>query len=109
MNTKVEKWMRDIREYIAAEYGQVSPAWEFQLELFKQNLEQYFTIKDILDTTGYFDSQRGLKNPLISSLKDLNAIILKQASMFGLNVMSRSKIKLEKSDDTEDFIESLTK
>lgn len=106
---KIEKWMKSIREYLTTEFGGIPEAYEFQLELFKENLEQYFEIKQILNITGYFDREKNLKNPLISSLKDLNAIILKQASMFGLNTWSRSKIKLEKSDDTDDFIDSLTK
>lgn len=106
---KVEKWMKDIRTYLTKEYGRIPEAYEFQLELFKENLEQYFEIQDIVKSTGYYNSEKGLKNPLLSTLKDLNAIILKQGTMFGLNVWSKSKIKFAEEDNTEDFIDSLTK
>lgn len=106
---KVEAWMQAIETYLTKEYGEIPEAYRFQLELFKENLIQYFEIKDILNTVGYYDYARGLKNPLLSTLKDLNAIILKQGTMFGLNVWSKSKIKFDAEDNTDDFIDSLTK
>lgn len=106
---KVNKWMQAIETYLTKEYGCIPEAYQFQLELFKENLLQYFEVKDILNKTGYYDYNKGLKNPLLSTLKDLNAIILKQGTMFGLNVWAKSKIKLTEEDNSDEFIDSLTK
>lgn len=105
---KVEKWMEAIEAYLTKEYTAIPDAYRFQLELFKENLKQYFEIKDLLAVTGYYNAEKGLKNPLLSTMKDLNAIILKQASMFGLNYWSKSKIKVTEEDDTDSFIDKLT-
>ena len=106
---KVEKYMTEIRQYITSEYGNIPAGYNFQLDLLKENLELYFEVKDHLNRTGIFDMNRGLKNPLLSTLKDLSAIIYKIASGFGLSVLAKSKIKMPETDDSLDFIDSLTK
>jgi hypothetical protein len=42
-------------------------------------------------------------------MKDLQATILKQMQHFGLSPYANAKIKLTESDETEDFIEELTR
>lgn len=101
--------MTEIREYITSEYGEIPAGFNFQLDLLKENLELYFIVKDNLDRTGIFDMNKGIKNPLLSTLKDLSATIYKIASGFGLNVLAKSKIKMPEPDNSSDFIESLTK
>lgn len=106
---KVDGYMKAVEEYLIKEYGAIPDAYRFQLDLFKENLLQYFEIKDIVSSTGYYDYIKGMKNPLLSTLKDLNAIILKQGTMFGLNVWAKSKIKITEEDNTDEFIDALTK
>lgn len=109
IDSKISKYRAYIEKYLTKEFGEIPLAYEFQLDLFFDNLIQYYHIKAIVADTGIYDSETGRKNPLLSTQKDLQALILKQGQMFGLNFWSKSKIKMGETDDTEDFIGGLLK
>lgn len=110
MNKKeIQKYIEDVREYLADKYGQVFPQWEGIIFLLQDNLELYLQCRKSIKDEGIFDSNTYKKNPLLSTCKDLQATIIKQIQHLGLSPYALSKIKIGEEDDTEDFVESLLK
>lgn len=101
--------MIGVREYLSTKYGEIPPQWETMLALLQDNLELYAQCKKSVEQNGIFDSSDYKKNPLLSTMKDLQATIFKQIQHLGLSPYAESKIRQSGEDDTEDFIESLTK
>ena len=97
----VDSIMESIEEYLTEKYGKIEPQWELTLFLLRDNIEQYLEYKKVLKETGVFDKDTYKKNPLISSLKDLNASILKYVAQLGISPYSSTKIG-NLADDTSD-------
>lgn len=76
--------------------------------MLEDELNLYSRMKRELDMTGILN-EKGFKNPLISSLKDSKALILKMVQQLGSSPWAKSKIKADEEDDTDDFIDGLTK
>ena len=102
----VKKYMKEVREYLTQKYGDIPLAFESSLFMLQENLEDYILYKEQIAKT-YIIDQDGKKNPLISSVKDLEACIMKIWQHLGLTVYSQSKIKNTEEDTTEDFIDGL--
>ena len=108
MNKKeIQKYIEDVRKYLADKYGQVFPQWEAMIFLLQDNLELYLQCRKSIKDEGIFDSNTYKKNPLLSTCKDLQATIIKQIQHLGLSPYSVSKIKIGEDDDTDDFIDAL--
>lgn len=106
MTTK--QYIQNIRDYLVEEYGAVKPEWELTLILLQNTIERYNRVAKIIDKEGIYDSTRGVKNPLLSTEKDLLATILKLTQKIGCSPWDASKIKNSPEDDTESFLDSLT-
>jgi phage terminase small subunit len=106
---KVQKYMNYVCEFLTKKYGKVTTAWEFQISLMADQLEMYYEISKVIKETGLYNAQNMVKNPLISSLKDCTATLVKQAQQFGLSPWAESKMKDTEKDDSENFIDNLTK
>nr|DAQ27514.1 MAG TPA: terminase small subunit [Caudoviricetes sp.]DAU06753.1 MAG TPA: terminase small subunit [Caudoviricetes sp.] len=109
MNKKTKEYILDVRNYLTKLHGEVKAEWEAPLELLADNMELYKQCQESIKQNGIFDPTTGKKNPLLSTMKDLQATILKQMQHFGLSPYANAKIKLTESDETEDFIEELTR
>lgn len=105
---KVDKYMNGIRGYLNTAYGAIDPSWELTLELLEDNLYQYFEYKNIIKQAGVFNFETYRKNPLISTLKDIQATIIKQVLNLGLSPYAKAKIKITEDDNSDEFINSLT-
>lgn len=109
MKTKTKKQIDSIRKYLEDRYGEVNPEWEMTLSLLADNLDLYEDCKKAVDLHGIYDSITQKKNPLLATMKDLQATILKQQQKLGITPYDAAKIKDQvEEDDEEDFIESLT-
>lgn len=102
-------YLLSVESFLIAKYGVLKPEWDIILYLIADNLDLYNECKKSVKQNGLFDSNTGKKNPLLTTMKDLQATILKQIQHLGLSPYAISKIKMEESDDTDDFIEDLTK
>lgn len=110
MNKKeITKYIEDVRKYLTEKYGEVYPQWEAIIFLLQDNLELYFQCKKSVKDNGIFDSETYKKNPLLSTMKDITATIIKQIQHLGLSPYAVGRIKVDEEDDTEDFVESLVK
>lgn len=102
----IKKYMKEVREYLTQKYGEIPLAFESSLFMLQENLEDYILYKEQIAKTYIIDAD-GKKNPLISSVKDLESCIMKIWQHLGLTVYSQSKIKNTEEDTTSDFIEDL--
>lgn len=92
----------DIRTYLVKRFGAVQPEWELNLALLADNIDLYKSCKKAIDESGIYDAERWVKNPLLSTIKDLQATISKQIQHFGLSPYSACKINtLDDSSDAE--------
>lgn len=103
------KAVEAVREYLTSKYGEVKPEWEIIISLLADNIELYKECRESIKENGIYDIETGKKNPLLTTVKDLQATIMKQIQHLGLSPYAVSKIKDAIDDDTEDYIESLTK
>ena len=103
-----KKTMKQVENYLIEKYGTIQEQWELTLKLMADNLDLLQECKDSVKQNGIYSTSRGLKNPLISTIKDINATLLKLAQQLGITPWSESKIKAIDEDSTEDFIDALT-
>lgn len=102
-----KKKMKYVEAYLISTYGEVKDEWTSTLTLLADNLDLYDSCMDSLNNTGLFDKVTWRKNPLLSTVKDIQATILKLIQHLGISPYSHSKIRITPEDDTDDFLESL--
>lgn len=105
---KTKDLVGKIKDYLNNKYGAISPEWELCLGLLEDNIELYQKCQVSVNTYGLYDASTGKKNPLLTTMKDLQATILKEIQHLGLTPYAASKIKDAIEDDTDDFIDDLT-
>lgn len=106
---QTKEYMQTVEAYLIAKYGAVQSEWESVLFLLAENLDLFIECKKAVKQFGIYDASTGRKNGLLTTMKDLQATIMKQVQHLGLSPYSASKIKQDAEDDNEDFIEALTK
>lgn len=104
---EIKEYIQSVEDYLHDKYGHVNDEWKAILYLLKDNLTLYEECKESIKENGIYDKQSGRKNPLLSTMKDLQATILKQVQHLGLSPYASSKIKQEENDDSDDFINNL--
>lgn len=107
MKTKTKKLIVSIENYLIEKYGKVSPEWQLSLQMLQDNIDLYKECQKNIEQYGIYDPNTGRKHPLISTMKDLQAVILKIVQQFGLSPWSASKILDSDADSETDFIDSL--
>ena len=103
-----KKYLKAVAEYLTNKYGELPAQWEQLIYLLGDNIDLYNQCKESVEQNGIFDPTTGKKNPLLSTMKDLQATIIKQVQHFGLSPYAVSKIKIGEEDSTDDLIEALT-
>lgn len=106
---KTREYLQSVESFLINKYGSISEEWSAILFLLADNLDLYEDCKKSVKENGLYDSNTGKKNPLLCTMKDLQATIHKQIQHLGLSPYAISKIKVESEDNTDDFIEDLTK
>lgn len=104
-----KNYLNSVERFLTEKYGSVKEEWESVLFLLAENLDLYIQCKESVKANGIYDASTGRKNGLLTTMKDLQATIMKQVQHLGISPYSASKIKQEVDDDNEDFIEALTK
>lgn len=102
------KYVKYIKEYLKSKYGQIAPEWELSIALLADNIDTYEKCKEVVQTVGIYDYEKGKKNPLLATMKETQGVILKQIQHFGLSPYAVSKIKSMAVDDEDEFLEGLT-
>lgn len=107
MTKHTKDYISEVEKFLISKYGSVNPEWKALIELLADNLDLYNQCKQSVRNNGIYDANTGKKNPLLATMKDLQASIIKQIQHLGLSPYAISKIKVDAEDDTEDFIEDL--
>ena len=97
-NTK--KYIQAVEKFLIDKYGEIKPEWEATIFLLSDNLSLYDECSKKIAEVGIFNVDQYKKNPLIATLKDLQATILKEVQHLGLSPYAASKIGSE--DNSED-------
>ena len=105
---QTKEYLSSVESFLISKYGSISDDWSALLYLLADNLDLYNECKKSVKTNGIYDITTGKKNPLLTTMKDLQATILKQIQHLGLSPYAISKIKMETEDDTSDFKDDLT-
>ena len=107
MTKHTKEYIADVEKHLINKYGSVNAEWKAIINLLADNLDLYSQCKSSIKENGIYDVNTQKKNPLLATMKDLQATILKQIQHLGLSPYAISKIKQDESDDTDDFIENL--
>ena len=102
------EYMQEVVNYLEQKYGSVPPEWDGILTMYADNIELYKKCKHTLNQEGIYSSQTGKKNPLLITIKDLQASMLQQIKQLGISPYAQSKITCSVEDDEDDFIDKLT-
>ena len=109
------KYKKDTKNYIDAvrntlmqKYGEIKPEWEVIVTLLADNIELYRECVKSIAENGIYDKSRGIKNPLLSTVKDIQVTILKYTQKLGITPWDASKIKAVEDESTDDYIAMLT-
>ena len=105
---KTKDYLLSVESFLISKYGYISDEWSALIYLLADNLDLYEECKKTVKQYGLYDANTGKKNPLLCTMKDLQATILKQIQHLGLSPFAVSKIKMETEDDSDDFISDLT-
>lgn len=97
-NTK--KYIQAVEKFLIDKYGEIRPEWEATIFLLADNLSLYEECSKKIAEVGIFNVDQYKKNPLIATLKDLQATILKEVQHLGLSPYAANKIGSE--DNSED-------
>lgn len=100
--------MKGIEAFLEEQYGEVKTEWRITLNLLADNIELLKQCQESVEQNGIYDINTQKKNPLLTTIKDINSTILKISQKLGISPWDASKIKQVEEDDTEDFIEKLT-
>lgn len=99
-DVSTQRYIKKIEKFLRQKYGVVKSEWEAMIVMFADNLELYQEIRDSIKENGIYDSTRGVKNPLLSTLKDLQATMTKQIQHLGLSPYAVGRLII--TDEPED-------
>ena len=107
----IRNYIYDIKKFLQDTYeADEHHEWKMILALLEVNLILYQMCKETVQAEGVFNKVTGKKNPLLSTMKDLQATIMKQVQHLGISPYAVAKIKTQSEEDDEyDFIECLKK
>lgn len=104
-------YIKNVEAYLKDKYGEIKPSWIGLLDSLAFQYDLYQLSKVGIDENGLVtQTNRGMApNPCIKILNDANIQVQKLVNALGISPMSESKLKVETADDTDDFLNELTK
>lgn len=94
-----------IREYLTKKYGRVNNEWEITIRQLMDNLRLYDQCKAKLAETGIFNETEYKKNPLLATIKDLQASISKETQALTLTPYIQEKLgQLGEDENNDDWL-----
>lgn len=103
----ITAYIEACRAYLIAKYGSIQPQWEITLMMLQDNMQMYEEVKKSIKANGIWNDSRQVKNPLLSTMKDLQASIMKLTQKLGVTPYDDAKIHTASIDDTDEFLEDL--
>lgn len=110
-NEEIQTYMKYIVESLVDKYGEVYDYYLISMDVFAMNLDIMMQAKKIFDTEGFAqEDTRGVKRKsgAVQAFNTAQQAALKIMNAFGLNPMSSSRIKDNKTErDTQNYLDSL--
>ena len=110
-NEEIQSYMEYIVDSLFEKYGEVYDYYLISMDVFAMNLDIMTQAKKIFDAEGFAqEDTRGVKRKsgAVQAFNTAQQAALKIMSQFGLNPMSASRIKDNKTErDTQNYLESL--
>ena len=108
-NTQI--YIKNVEDFLKDKYGEIKPSWIGLLDSLAFQYNLYQLSKVGIEENGLVtQTNRGMAaNPSIKILNDANIQVQKLVNALGISPMAESKLKIEASDDTDDFLTALTK
>lgn len=107
MATKKKNAQRIIEDYLTEKYGEVQPQWQFTINTIVENLQMIEDCRQEIKRVGLYNDRTGRKNPLIATIKDCQAVLLKCYQQLGLTPWSESKIKGEDTNGDAELLQQI--
>lgn len=101
--------MCEIEDSIVERYGTVPPKFNAALFLLADNLDLLAECRATLEREGLYNAVEGKRNPLVVSVGNLTAAISASLKSLGVTPYAEGLLKSDEAEDTEDFINKLTK
>ena len=102
-----QAYLKQAIAYLTEKYGSVQPQWTATIATIADNLDLMAECKASIKKHGIYNERTGRKNPLIATIKDLQATNLKCFQQLGLTPWSESKIKTDDSDGDAELLQKL--
>lgn len=100
-NKDIQKSVKSVIAFLKERYGKIDDSWETLLKQYADNLQlEEMMIKELYES-GVYNREKGLKNPLISSIKDCQAMNLKIIQHLGISPYANGKLKVVDSDSAD--------
>ena len=99
---QTQTYIKDVQGFLVNKYGSFPKEWEAILTLLADNLDLYKECKESIKKNGVYDAESGKKNPLLSTVKDLQATIIKQIQHLGLSPYAISRLGGENQESEVD-------
>ncbi len=110
-NEDIQKYMDYIIDSLIEKYGEVYPHYLISMDVFAMNLDIMMQAKQIFDTEGFQHKDHNniqRKSGAVQAFNTAQQAALKIMSQFGLNPMSASKIKDNKTArETQNYLDEL--
>ena len=106
-----QTYIKNVETYLKEKYGDIKPSWIGLLDSLAFQYNLYQLSKVGIEENGLVtQTNRGVApNPCIKILNDANIQVQKLVNALGISPMAESKLKVEAADDTDDFLNELTK
>ena len=106
-----QTYIKNVEAYLKDKYGEIKPSWIGLLDCLAFQYDLYQLSKvGIVENGLVTQTNRGMApNPCIKILNDANIQVQKLVNALGISPMAESKLKVEIADDTDDFLNELTK
>lgn len=109
--SNTQLYIKNVEEFLKDKYGELKPSWIGLLDSLAFQYNLYQLSKVGIEENGLVtQTNRGIApNPCIKILNDASIQVQKLVNALGISPMAESKLKVETADDTEDFLNELTK
>ena len=107
MATKKKNAQKIIEKYLTDKYGEVQPQWQFTINTIVENLQMIEDCRTEIKRVGLYNDRTGRKNPLIATIKDCQAVLLKCYQQLGLTPWSESKIKGDNENGDAELLQQI--
>lgn len=106
-----QTYIKNVEDFLKDKYGEIKPSWIGLLDSLAFQYDLFQMAKVAVAENGLVtQTNRGIApNPCIKILNDANIQVQKLVNALGISPMAESKLKVEAADDTDDFLNELTK